>query len=77
MLKVTRAALKNTAAPLLLFHSQEDHVLPVSNTEIIMSEIGSAQKSRVELSNSYHVANLDYDAEKIFQDSLAFVQLHS
>jgi carboxylesterase len=77
MLKATRAALENINAPLLLFHSQDDHVLPVSNTEIIMSEIGSSQKERVELSNSYHVANLDYDAEKIFQDSLAFVQSHS
>jgi carboxylesterase len=74
MLKSTRAALKNITAPLLLFHSQEDHVLPVSNTEIIMSEIGSVQKERVELFNSFHVANLDYDAERIFQESLVFVQ---
>jgi len=77
MLKATRSALKSVTAPLLLFHSQEDHVLPVSNTEIVMSEIGSSQKERVELFNSYHVANLDYDAEKIFQESLAFIQSHS
>jgi carboxylesterase len=77
MLKATRTALKSVTAPLLLFHSQEDHVLPVSNSEIIMSEIGSPSTERVELHNSYHVANLDYDADEIFTRSLAFVQAHS
>lgn len=77
MLKATRSALKSVTAPTLLFHSQDDHVLPVSNTEIIMSEIGSREKNRVELFNSYHVANLDYDADIIFAESLAFVQSHS
>lgn len=77
LLKATRAALKSAKAPLLLFHSQDDHVLPVSNTEIIMNEIGSAEKERVELFNSYHVANLDYDAEIIFEKSLEFIRRHS
>lgn len=77
MLRATRAALKSAQAPLLLFHSQDDHVLPVSNTEIIMNEIGSREKERVELFNSFHVANLDYDAEVIFEKSLEFLQKHS
>lgn len=77
LLKVTRSSLGSVKSPLLLFHSQDDHVLPVSNTEIIMSEIGSGSKERVELHNSYHVANLDYDADEIFTRSLAFVQAHS
>jgi len=77
LLKSSRSTLNTVKAPLLLFHSTEDHVLPVSNTEIIMAEIGSSQKERVELSNSYHVANLDYDADEIFARSLAFVESHS
>lgn len=77
LLKSARSTLGLIKAPLLLFHSVEDHVLPVSNTEIIMDEIGSTQKQRVELLNSYHVATLDYDSDLIFENSLIFVQTHS
>jgi carboxylesterase len=77
LLKSSRSTLPLIKAPLLLFHSAEDHVLPVSNTEIIMNEIGSSQKQRVELLNSYHVATIDYDADFIFENSLLFVQTHS
>jgi carboxylesterase len=77
LLRATRRALASMKAPLLLFHSAEDHVLPVSNTEIIMSEVGASEKLRVELANSYHVANLDYDAPEIFERALAFVRAHS
>jgi carboxylesterase len=60
--------------PLLLFHSVEDHTLPVTNTEIVMDEIGSARKQRIELMNSYHVATIDYDSDFIFENSLVFVE---
>ena len=43
-------------------------------TEIIMVGLGSAQKTRIELVNSYHVATLDYDQELIFQNSLTFIE---
>lgn len=74
LLKSSRSTLKHIKIPLLLFHSVEDHVLPVSNTEIVMAEIGSARKQRVELLNSYHVATVDYDSDLIFENSLIFVQ---
>jgi len=77
LLKSSRSTLPLIKAPLLLFHSAEDHVLPVSNTEIVMKEIGSIQKQRIELLNSYHVATLDYDADIIFENSLIFVQTHT
>lgn len=72
-LKVTRKMLPKVQTPTLLFHSTEDHVLPVSNTEIIMNEIGSKDKARIELGNSYHVATLDFDAETIFENSHRFI----
>jgi len=74
MLKETRTKLKTVTIPVQLFHSVEDHTLPVCNTEIILAEIGSSNKSRIELVNSYHVATLDYDQELIFQNSLTFIQ---
>jgi carboxylesterase len=74
MLKLTREVLPSIKVPMQLFHSVEDHTLPVSNTEIIMREIGSPNKSRIELLNSYHVATLDYDSELIFTNSLTFIE---
>jgi carboxylesterase len=77
MLKTTRENLEKVTIPTLLFHSSEDHVLPVSNTEIILTGIHSKDKERIELTNSYHVATLDHDMEIIFEKSLTFVREHS
>jgi carboxylesterase len=74
MLRLTRAALPSIKVPMQLFHSVDDHTLPVSNTEIVMREIGSANKSRIELLNSFHVATLDHDSELIFTNSLTFIE---
>lgn len=74
MLRNTRKNLGAVTVPVQLFHSVEDHTLPVTNTEIILSEIGSKDKTRIELVNSYHVATLDYDQELIFQNSLTFIE---
>ncbi len=74
MLKQTRANLGKVKCPTLLFHSVDDHVLPISNSNIIMSEIDSISGQRIELTNSYHVATMDFDAPIIFANSLAHVQ---
>ena len=74
MLKLTRAVLPSIKVPIQLFHSVDDHTLPVSNTEIIMRKIGSPNKSRIELLNSYHVATIDHDADLIFANSLTFIE---
>jgi carboxylesterase len=73
-LKKSRSYLGSVKTPLLLFHSVDDHVLAVTNTEIIMEEIGSNEKNRIELLNSYHVATIDFDAEIIFENSRIFVE---
>lgn len=77
MLSYTRKRLHDVTVPLMLFHSKDDHTLPVTNTEIIMQGVGSIPKQRIELVNSYHVATLDYDQEIIFENSLIFLQAHS
>jgi carboxylesterase len=74
MLSYTRKRLHDVTTPLMLFHSKDDHTLPVSNTEIVMKDVGSISKQRIELVNSYHVATLDNDQEIIFENSLIFVE---
>ena len=70
LLKDSRSKLPEIKAPFMIFHSKDDHVLPVYNTDIYLNEIGSEKKQRIELINSYHVATIDYDAEIIFENSL-------
>ena len=77
MLHYTRKRLHDVTAPMLLFHSVDDHTLPVTNTEIVMKGVGSRQKQRIELVNSYHVATLDYYQEVIFENSRLFIESHS
>ena len=74
LLKDSRAKLPEIKAPFMIFHSKDDHVLPVYNTEIYLNEIGSAQKQRIELTNSYHVATVDYDQDLIFENSLLMLR---
>ncbi|MEY3636052.1 MAG: hypothetical protein RL147_481 [Actinomycetota bacterium] len=74
MLRITRRNLPRIKLPVQLFHSVSDHTLPVSNTQIILKEIGSVEKNRIELMNSYHVATMDYDQELIFHNSLTFIE---
>jgi carboxylesterase len=74
MLRVTRKNLGQITVPVQLFHSVDDHTLPVSNTEIILKGLGSLSKNRIELVNSYHVATMDYDQELIFQNSVQFIE---
>lgn len=72
----TRTQLINITAPLLLYHSPEDHTVEPINSEIILKGVSSSIKQEVLCENSYHVATLDNDADKIFQGSLAFIRVH-
>ena len=44
MLHYTRKRLHDVTVPMQLFHSVDDHTLPVTNTEIVMAEVNSREK---------------------------------
>ena len=67
------ADLPKITAPVIYFRSTEDHVVDEKTQPIITSRISSTDVTVVPLENSYHVATLDNDAEKIFEDSAAFI----
>ncbi len=77
LLGATRLRLPMINSPLLVILSQTDHTLPRTNSEIILSEIGSTVKRQVKLENSFHVAPLDHDQEIIFTASLKFIRKFS
>lgn len=69
-----RRDLRHITCPTLLFRSTEDHVVDPSSARVILAEIGSSDVHEVMLEESYHVATLDNDAERIFEDSAAFIE---
>ena len=66
--------LPEVTQPVLLMHSAEDHVVPVSSSELVLARISSTDVTEILLENSYHVATLDNDAPRIFEESVAFIE---
>lgn len=71
---VTRRDLASVRQPVLLLHSRVDHVVEPENSQLILDSISATDVTEVVLERSFHVATLDYDAELIFDESVAFVR---
>ncbi|AOT58501.1 MULTISPECIES: alpha/beta hydrolase [Streptomyces] len=65
--------LPQVTQPLLLLRSPQDHVVPPADSARILGRVSSTDVTEILLEQSYHVATLDHDAERIFEESLAFV----
>ena len=74
---VTRADLASITAPVLVFRSVTDHVVEPASTEALLAGVSSADTSEVLLEDSYHVATLDNDAERIFTGSVDWIRAHT
>lgn len=72
----TRADLGKVTAPVIVFHSTEDHVVEPINSTILLAGVGSTDTTEVLLENSYHVATLDNDAPRIFAGSADWIRAH-
>lgn len=71
--RVVRADLPHVTQPLLVMHSRTDHVVPPSDSTLILGAVSSTDVTETVLENSFHVATLDHDAERIFADSYGFI----
>ncbi|SFC05903.1 carboxylesterase [Nocardioides terrae] len=67
------ADLGAITAPLLYFRSTVDHVVDELSEPLILDRISSTDVTVTRLEESYHVATVDNDAERIFADSAAFI----
>jgi len=65
-----RRELPSVHAPLLVFSAADDHTVKPANSSLVMERVGSERKELVRLTNSYHVATLDYDADLICERTL-------
>jgi len=71
-----RADLPQVNAPLLVFRSVDDHVVDEISLGLIRAGVESSVAEYVTLTNSFHVATLDFDAPLIFEQSAAFLATH-
>ncbi|MEP7193297.1 MAG: alpha/beta fold hydrolase [Actinomycetota bacterium] len=65
--------LPEVTQPVLLLRSKEDHVVPASSSALILSRISSRDVTQILLEDSYHVATIDNDAPRIFDESAKFI----
>ncbi|MHB9862433.1 alpha/beta hydrolase [Streptomyces sp. YIM S03343] len=72
-LRMVDGELPQVTQPLLLLHSTQDHVVPPVDTARILGRVSSMDVTEILLEQSYHVATLDYDADRIVAESLAFI----
>ncbi|MGD9481947.1 alpha/beta fold hydrolase [Streptomyces sp. TRM70308] len=73
LLNLTRGELPQVTQPLLVLHSRVDHVVPPGDSALVLAGVSSTDVTETVLADSYHVATLDHDAEKVFADSYAFI----
>lgn len=73
---VVHADLGKITCPVLVYRSAEDHVVEPLSAQLLLDGIGAPVEERV-LTDSYHVATLDNDAQTIFDGSLDFVRTHA
>lgn len=70
--QVTRD-LPQVTQPVLLMHSRVDHIVDPSNAELFLSRISSDDVTEIVFDDSYHVATLDHDADRVLDETVAFV----
>jgi carboxylesterase len=73
MWKVVVPDLGRVTQPLLYFRSSIDHVIDVSSSATVLEQVSSTDKEERVLENSYHVATLDHDADRIVDESADFI----
>lgn len=69
-----RAELPAVTAPIALWRSRADHVVPAASSALVLRSVASADVTETVCENSFHVVTLDHDAERLFHESLAFIR---
>ncbi|MFJ8694505.1 alpha/beta hydrolase [Streptomyces roseolilacinus] len=72
-LRLVDGELPQVTQPLLLLRAPQDHVVPPADSARVLSRVSSTDVTEILLEQSYHVATLDHEAERIFEESHAFI----
>ncbi|MFG2519300.1 alpha/beta hydrolase [Streptomyces sp. NPDC048527] len=71
--RIVDRELPQVTQPLVVLHSTQDHVVPPVDSARVLGRISSTDVKEILLEQSYHVATLDHDAGRIFDESYAFI----
>lgn len=66
--------LAKVTQPILIFKSKDDHVVPVDGAPYTYERVSSRDKELVWLTNSRHVATMDYDKTIIMERTRKFIE---
>lgn len=71
---VVLADLGQVTAPIRLYRSLEDHVVEALSAKLLHTRATATDVTEILLTDSYHVATMDNDAQQIFDGSVEFIQ---
>ena len=72
--KHLKVDLPDIYTPVLLIHSEQDHVVDIKGAEYIYEKISSEDKQFLKLKNSFHVLTLDKEKEIVYREIDNFVK---
>ena len=61
----------------IIMMSKNDHSVSLDNPEYVMKNVSSTEKESIWLENSGHVISVDYEKERVFKETLAFIEAHA
>lgn len=73
LFRAARTGLPKIKCPIIVFRSDQDHVVPESSIEVLRAGVNPSLDLRIRrLPRSYHVATLDHEADEVFAESIEF-----
>lgn len=69
-----RSQLVELTIPLLVITSPQDHTVDPHNSDTLVELVGSGDVTRVTCERSYHVPQIDWDADLVIDSVLGFVE---
>jgi carboxylesterase len=74
LVKVVEELLPALQVPVLFLQSIDDRVMPARNGPAMAHRVASKDRRVVLLWNSYHVATMDYDKDRVADEVIGFIQ---
>ncbi|WP_191560205.1 alpha/beta hydrolase [Metabacillus idriensis] len=75
LITFTKSKIADVECPILIFKSEEDHVVPPESSDFLFESVSSPMKQIISLTNSYHVASMDYDKEIIANQTADYIRM--
>jgi len=72
--KIAMQEFPSVNNPIVIIHAREDDMTSIKNARYVLKNIGSGNKSLVELEDSYHMITIDKEKDKVAVEILNFLE---